>query len=75
MIKSFHAGSVFQLDVVLSFGFVWARLGGSSSSQILRKAMFVLQALHLQSLPPEETPSVENDLSRIPKKAVRLSPQ
>ena len=76
-IKSFNVGSVFQLDVVLSSGFAWAGLGGSSSSQILWEAAFVLKAL--QSLPPEETPSVESDLSSIPsrrnpEKAVRLSP-
>ena len=71
-------GSVFQLDVVLSSGFAWARLGGSSSSPIIREISFVLKAL--QSLTPEETPSVESDLSRIPsrrdpEKAVRLSPK
>ena len=43
--KSFYVGSVFELDVVQSSGLVWARLGGSSSSQILREAVFVLQAL------------------------------
>merc|ERR1711970_1449749 len=51
----FHVGSVFQLDadVVQSSGLVWARLGGSSSSQILREAVFVLQALqfYLQRKP------------------------
>ena len=45
IIKSFHDGSEFELDVVQSSGRVWARLGGSSSSQILREAVFVLQAL------------------------------
>ena len=52
-IKSFHVGSVFELDVVQSSGLVWARLGGSSSSQILREAVFVLQALqfYLQRKP------------------------
>ena len=76
-IKSFHVGSMFHLDVVLSSGFAWAWLGGSSSSQILREAAFVLKAL--QSLPPEETPSVESDLSSIPsrrdpEKAVTFCP-
>merc|ERR1711887_519964 len=49
----FHVGSVFELDVVQSSGLVWARLGGSSSSQILREAVFVLQALqfYLQRKP------------------------
>ena len=52
-IKSFHVGSVFELDVVQSSGLVWARLGGSSSRQILREAVFVLQALqfYLQRKP------------------------
>ena len=45
--------SVLELDVVQSSGLVWARLGGSSSSQILREAVFVLQALqfYLQRKP------------------------
>ena len=41
-IKSFHVGSVFHLDVVLSSGFAWAWLGVSSSSPIPRDTLFVL---------------------------------
>ena len=37
---------MFELDVVLRPGLVWARLGGSSSSQILREALYVRKTLH-----------------------------
>ena len=45
-------------------GLVWARLGGSSSSQILRETLLVRKTLQLQ--PPEETPSVEKACQVIP---------
>ena len=55
--KTFHDGSVFELDVVLSSGCAWAWLGGSSSSQILRETVFVHEGPAIPT--PEETPSVE----------------
>ena len=57
IIKSFHVGSLFELDVVLSSGCAWAWLGGSSSSQILRETVFVHEGPAIPT--PEETPSVE----------------